>query len=88
MNEKRPLRSKNLKIIDHIGTLYATFNGSSMWEVDKVAFAILKMCDGNKTVNQIAQDIAKKTNLEVEDVKVTLMDILNEMEKLKFITYV
>jgi len=88
MNGKRPLKVKRLKIIDHIGTLYATFNGSTMWEVDKVAYAVLKMCDGTKTVNQIAQDIAKKTNLDVEDVKVTLMDIFKEMEKLEFITYV
>jgi len=88
MDKKRPLRAKGLKVIDHIGTLYATFNGSTMWEVDKVAFAIMKMCDGTKTVDQIAQDIAKKTNLDVKDVKITLMDILKEMDKLKFITYV
>ena len=88
MDKKRPLRAKGLKVIDHIGTLYATFNGSTMWEVDKVAFAIMKMCNGAKTVDQIAQDIAKKTNLDVKDVKITLMDILKEMDKLKFITYV
>jgi len=87
MDKKRPLKAKGLKVIDHIGTLYATFNGSTMWEVDKVAFAIMKMCNGTKTVNQIAQDIAKKTNLDVKDVKITLMDILKEMDKLKFITY-
>ncbi len=88
MDKKRPLKAKGLKVIDHIGTLYATFNGSTMWEVDKVAYAIMKMCNGTKTVNQIAQDIAKKTNLDVKDVKITLMDILKEMDKLKFITYV
>ena len=88
MDKKRPLKAKGLKVIDHIGTLYATFNGSTMWEVDKVAFAIMKMCNGTKTVDQIAQDIAKKTNLDVKDVKITLMDILKEMDKLKFITYV
>ena len=87
MDKKRPLKAKGLKVIDHIGTLYATFNGSTMWEVDKVAFAIMKMCNGTKTVDQIAQDIAKKTNLDVKDVKITLMDILKEMDKLKFITY-
>jgi len=82
------LKVKNLKIIDHLGTLYATFDGSAMWEVDKVAYAVMKMCDGNKTVDQIAGEIAKKTNLDVNDVIGTLNEILKEMEKLKFIVYV
>ncbi len=88
MNEKRPLKVKNLKIIDHLGTLYATFNGSTIWEVDKVAYAVMKMCDGTRTLDQISEEIAKKTNLDVNDVKVTLNDIFKEMEKLKFIDYV
>jgi len=88
MNQNRPLKVKNLKIIDHLGTLYATFDGSAMWEVDKVAYAVMKMCDGNKTVDQIAGEIAKKTNLDVNDVIGTLNEILKEMEKLKFIVYV
>ena len=88
MNEKRPLKVKNLKIIDHLGILYATFDGSIMWEVDKVAYAILKMCDGTKSLNQIAEEVANKANVDVNDVKVTLDDIFNEMEKLKFIVYV
>ena len=86
--DKRPLKVKNLKIIDHLGILYATFDGSIMWEVDKVAYAILKMCDGTKTLNQIAEEVANKANVDVNDVKVTLDDIFNEMEKLKFIVYV
>jgi len=88
MDEKRPLKVKNLKIIDHLGILYATFDGSIMWEVDKVAYAILKMCDGTKSLNQIAEEVANKANVDVNDVKVTLDDIFNEMEKLKFIVYV
>ena len=88
MDERRPLKTKNLKIIDYINTLYATFDGSSMWEIDKSSFGVLKMCDGTRTVDKIAKDIAKKINMNVDDIKVTLNDILNELEKLKFITYV
>jgi hypothetical protein len=88
MNNKKPLKAKRLKIIDHLGTLYATFDGSIMWEVDKVAYAIMRMCDGTRTLDQIAEDVARKVNLEVKDVKVTLNDIFKEMEKLKFIVYV
>jgi hypothetical protein len=88
MDKKRPIKVKGLKIIDHIGSLYATFNGSAMWEVDKVAYAILKMCDGTKTIDEITKDISKKTGVDEKDVKITLTDILKEMEKLNFIEYV
>jgi hypothetical protein len=88
MNERSPLKAKNLKIIDYINTLYATFDGSSMWEIDKSSFAVLNMCDGIRTVDEIAKEIAKKIKMDVNDVMTTLRDILNELEKLKFITYV
>jgi aminopeptidase-like protein len=88
MDERRPLKAENLKIIDYINTLYATFDGSSMWEIDKSTFGVLKMCDGNRTVDDIAKEIAKKIKMNVEDVIITLKEILNELEKLKFITYV
>jgi len=88
MDERRPLKAKNLKIIDYINTLYATFDGSSMWEIDRSSFGVLQLCNGNRTVDEIAKEIAKKIKMNVEDVIMTLKDILNELEKLKFITYV
>lgn len=87
MDERRPLKAKNLKIIDYINTLYATLDGSSMWEIDKSSFGVLQMCDGNRTVDEIAKKIAKKIKMNVEQVKATLNDILNELEERKFITY-
>ena len=88
MDERRPLKAKNLKVINYINTLYATFDGSSLWEIDKSSFEVLKMCDGTRTVDQIAREIAKKIDMNVEDVMPTLLDILREMENLKFIEYV
>ena len=88
MDERRPLKAENLKIIDYINTLYATFDGSSMWEIDKSTFGVLKMCDGNRTIDEITKEIAKKVKMNVDDVIITLKEILNELEKLKFITYV
>ena len=87
MDERRPLKSKNLKVIDHINTLYATVDGNSLWEIDKSTFSVLRMCDGTRTVDQIAAEIAKKIDMKVEDVMPTLLDILREMERLKFIEY-
>ena len=88
MDERRPLKDKNLKVIDYINTLYATVDGNSMWEIDKSSFAVLKMCDGKRTVDDIAEEIAKKIKMSVDDVMVTLKEILNELENHKFIRYV
>ena len=88
MDERRPLKAKNLKVIDYINTLYATLDGSSMWEIDKSSFGVLQMCDGERTVDKIAKEISKKIKMNVDDVMVTLRDILNELENRKFITYV
>jgi len=87
MDERKPLKAKILKVIDYINKLYATLDGSSLWEIDKSTFSVLKMCDGTKTVDQIAEEIARKIDMKVEDVVPTLIDILREMENLKFIDY-
>ncbi len=88
MDEKRPLKAKHLKVIDYINTLYATLDGNSMWEIDKSSFGVLKMCDGKRTIDDIAKEIAKQIKMNVDQVKVTLREILNELEERRFITYV
>lgn len=86
--EGKPVKAKNLKVIDHLGTLYATFNGSSMWKLDKVAFGILRMCDGKRTVESIVDELAKRISHKPEDVKPVVEEILNELTKMKFIEWV
>lgn len=88
MDDRKPLKVKDLKVIDYINTLYATVDGTSMWEIDKSSFAVLKMCDGTKTVDEIAKQIAHKIKMDEENVRMTLKEILDELEKNKFIKYV
>ena len=87
MNEKRPIKAKNLKIIDHMGTLYATFDGEKIWEMDKLIYKLLKECDGKKTFDDIARMISKKSGLDLEEIKIGLKGIFNELEKRRFIDY-
>jgi hypothetical protein len=84
---KKPLKSKKLKVIDQLGTLYATFDGSSMWKIDKVAFGILKMCDGKKTFEEIVEEVARIISHRPEDVKPVIEKILNELTELKFVEW-
>ncbi|MEM5834255.1 MAG: PqqD family peptide modification chaperone [Candidatus Aenigmatarchaeota archaeon] len=86
--EGKPLKAKNLKVIDHLGTLYATFNGTSMWKLDKVAFGILRMCDGKRSVEDIVNEVAKMISHKPEDVKPVIEEILKELTRMKFIEWV
>ena len=80
-----PVKNKNLRIIDHIGTLYATINGSSIYKIDKAAFAVLKLCDGRRTVKKIVEEISRKIGLDVEQVRPAVLEILEELIKMKFV---
>jgi DNA-directed RNA polymerase delta subunit len=88
MNDKKPIKSKNLKVLDYKGTLYATFDGSAFWKLDKIAFGLLKMCDGKKTFDQIIQEVAAKASLSEEDVRNAVKPIFEELTNMKFIEWV
>ena len=86
--EDRPLKSKNLKIIDHMGTYYATTDGTKMWKIEKWVFKLLMMCDGKKDLDQLVGEITKISGFPKEDIKVGLMPILDDMRKHKMIVLV
>lgn len=86
--EKKPLKAKRLKVIDYLGTLYATFDGSSIWKIDRVAFGILRMCNGKKTVDEIVEEVARRAILRPEELKPVLEEILRDLEKMNFIEWV
>ena len=85
---KKPVKSPTLKIIDHVGILYGTVNGEKLWEVDKVAWEILKMCDGKKTVDQIVWTVSKKFQIDMEEIKPIVIAIMNELKRIEFIDLV
>lgn len=85
--EKKPTKSKRLKLISHIGSVYATFDGSKIWEIDKGLAYILGLCDGTRTIGEIASHIAKEININKDEAKSTLFDILKQFENKGFIEY-
>jgi aminopeptidase-like protein len=85
---KIPRKAENLKIIEHVGSLYATFDGERYWRIEKWAFEILKLCDGKKSVSEIARILADELQMKFEDVIKGLKPILEEFEKIGFIKYV
>ena len=88
MDKKKPLKSKNLKIIDHKGTLYATFDGVNYWRLEKYIYNLLKLCNGKRSFDEIVQNVAERAGLSIEDVRVALKPIFDEFEKDGFIIYV
>ena len=85
---KKPMKSSTLKVIDHIGTLYGTVNGEKLWEVDKVAWEILKMCDGKKTVDEIVWSMSKKFQIDIEEIKPIVLAVVDELKRIEFVDLV
>ncbi|MBL7170317.1 MAG: PqqD family protein [Candidatus Aenigmarchaeota archaeon] len=82
---KRPVKSPTLKIIDHVGIIYGTVNGEKLWEVDKVAWEILKMCDGKRTVDQIVWSVSKKFQIDIEEIKPIVIAVVKELKRIDFV---
>lgn len=85
---KRPVKSSKLKIIDHLGTYYATFDGSTNWKVEKWLYKLLRRCNGKNTFDEIATYLAKIADVPIENIRPSLKEILDELEREKFIHYV
>ena len=85
---KKPTKAKNLKVIDHLGTLYATFDGSQMWKMEKVSYGIWQMCDGTRSLEQLVTALSARIGHNHEDVRPVVEDILAELTKMKFIEWI
>jgi len=88
MLDKKPKMVKNLKIIEYIGSLYATTDGEKIWEIDRVVYEVLKLCDGKRTVEEIAEELAREAEVKKEDIIPLITDMIKELEKRNFIEYV
>jgi hypothetical protein len=88
VEEPKPLKAPNLQIIDHLGTLYATFGDFPLWKMDNVSFGVLRLCDGERSVSQITEELASRINRSSEDVRPTVEDILSELYRMKFIHWI
>ena len=85
---KRPKMVKGLKVIEYIGSLYATVDGEKIWEIDRVVYEILKLCDGKRSVEEIAEVLAREAEVKKEEVIPLVRDIMEELERRNFIEYV
>jgi hypothetical protein len=88
LEERKPVKTKNLKIIDYMGTYYATFDGTKSWKVEKWLYRLIMMCDGKTNEDQIAEKIAKISGFNLDEIKVGLKPVFEELSKNGMITFV
>lgn len=86
--EKRPVKNEELKIIDYIGIKYATFNGKKIWEIDPVIVKLLEECDGEKTFLDIAKKVSKKSGIDIEEIKIGLKKLFEELENSNLVSFI
>jgi len=85
--KKIPVKNPKAKIIEYIGRIYVTIDGQRFWEIDRSVLEVMKMCNGKKTIEDIAREIARIIESNVESVIPTLLDMLSELEKNELIYY-
>ncbi len=86
--QKKPKKNPKLKVIQHKDSLYATFDGQRLWSLDKVAYKIMELCDGKKTVGEIVEILVRKTGLPKEPLEKVVKEVLENLSKVNFIIWV
>ncbi len=89
MYENKKIRkNKELKIINHIGTLYGTVDGEKFWQLERYIYELIKLCNGNKTFDDIVNEVAKKAAVDPEELKPLLKEIFEVLESANFVEFV
>ena len=84
----KPVKSKRLLIIDHLGTYYATLDREKWWKMEDWIVKLLKLCDGRKNVDKLAEMLSKIAGVNKDDLKPTLKDILEDLSERGIIEFI
>jgi len=84
----RPVKNKKLLIIAHLDTYYATLDREKWWEMEDWIVKLLKLCDGKKTVNDLAEILSKIAEVKKEDLMPTLKEILEDLAEKGIIVFI
>ncbi|QGR20346.1 PqqD family protein [Stygiolobus azoricus] len=57
-----------------------------VYELAPIAYYVWEMCDGNRTVTQIVNQISQEANLSPEQVREPIVMVLNELKKASLIS--
>ncbi|AWR96672.1 PqqD family peptide modification chaperone [Acidianus sulfidivorans JP7] len=57
-----------------------------IYEVAPIAYYIWAMCDGEKTVTQIVDEVSKEANIEFDQLKEPISAVLDQLQQASLIT--
>ncbi|EZQ10793.1 MULTISPECIES: PqqD family protein [Acidianus] len=57
-----------------------------VYEVAPIAYYIWAMCDGEKTVNDIVEEVSKEANIEFDQLKDPIVQVLEQLQQATLIT--
>lgn len=57
-----------------------------IYEVAPIAYYIWALCDGEKTVTQIIDEISKEANIDFEQLKEPIVAVLDQLQQASLIT--
>ncbi|MCI2413777.1 MAG: PqqD family protein [Candidatus Aramenus sp.] len=57
-----------------------------IYEVAPIAFYVWNMCDGEKTVSQIIEEISKEANIESSQIRDPIVTVLEQLQEASLIS--
>jgi hypothetical protein len=58
-----------------------------VYELAPIAYYIWTMCDGNRSVDEIVNELSKEANLDISQVRDPVVMVLDELEKASLIAF-
>lgn len=86
VKESKPVRQGEFIGVEE-NKFYVELGEETIYELSPLAYYIWALCDGDHTIEQIAQDISVNASVELSEVIEPLVIVLDEMKKAGLVEY-
>jgi hypothetical protein len=86
MKNLKPLRQGTF-VGEEEEKFYIAKSEEEVYELSPLAYYIWLLCDGEHTVEEVAQTLSKDVNVELEDVIEPLIAVLESLHNVKLVGY-
>ncbi|MCW1298632.1 MAG: DUF4423 domain-containing protein [Candidatus Parvarchaeota archaeon] len=88
MVDKKPISKQGIKVGKQGEKIFITLDEQKFYEIPPAVYTLLCICDGTRTLEEIAIMLCKDTDTNVEDAKKILSTVLNELTETGFIEWI
>lgn len=88
MIDKKPVSKKGIKVGKEGERIFITVDEQKFYEIPQSIYFLLCICDGTKTVKQMAEMLSKDSGTSLEEAEKILQTVLDELTKAGFVEWI